>query len=99
MTRKMLGLWVVAAAAGLLVPPASAQGPIRIGASLSLTGTYAEPGSVPVRGLPALRARTSTPRAGSSVGRSSWWSTTISPSPPPACVSTRSSSPRTRSTR
>ena len=45
MTRTMLGLWVVAAAAGLLAPPASAQGPIRIGASLSLTGTYAEPGS------------------------------------------------------
>jgi branched-chain amino acid transport system substrate-binding protein len=44
MTLRALGslVLVVAVAAGTL--PAAAQGPIRIGASLSLTGTYAEPG-------------------------------------------------------
>ena len=44
MTPRALGslVLIVAAAGGTL--PAAAQGPIRIGASLSLTGTYAEPG-------------------------------------------------------
>jgi len=37
------------------VVPATAQGPIRIGASLSLTGTYAKLGKKSARGLPALR--------------------------------------------
>jgi len=44
MTPRALGslVLIVAAAGGTL--PTAAQGPIRIGASLSLTGTYAEPG-------------------------------------------------------
>ena len=44
MTRKTLGLWALAGAMALLCVPADAQGPIRIGASLSLTGTYAKLG-------------------------------------------------------
>src|SRR5262245_53349101 len=43
--RKMLGLFALSAGLVLLGGPAFAQGPIRIGASLSLTGTYAEPGT------------------------------------------------------
>src|SRR5512132_2346830 len=43
MTRKTLGLFALAAVV-LLSLPAAAQGPIRIGASLSLTGTYAKLG-------------------------------------------------------
>jgi len=42
--RKRLGSLTLVALA-LTSVPASAQGPIRIGASLSLTGTYAEPGT------------------------------------------------------
>jgi branched-chain amino acid transport system substrate-binding protein len=45
MMRKTLGLLALAAAVVMLSRPAAAQGPIRIGASLSLTGTYAEPGT------------------------------------------------------
>src|ERR1043166_289202 len=41
--RSMACLLLAAVVAGTSVP-AGAQGPIRIGASLSLTGTYAEPG-------------------------------------------------------
>jgi branched-chain amino acid transport system substrate-binding protein len=44
MNRKTLGLWALAGAIALLCVPADAQGPIRIGASLSLTGTYAKLG-------------------------------------------------------
>ncbi len=44
MKRKTLGLWALAGAMALLCVPADAQGPIRIGASLSLTGTYAKLG-------------------------------------------------------
>src|SRR5262245_21984179 len=43
--RKLLGLFALAAGVVLFGGPAFAQGPIRIGASLSLTGTYAEPGT------------------------------------------------------
>jgi branched-chain amino acid transport system substrate-binding protein len=43
--RTTLGALAVAAGVVLLGGPADAQGPIRIGASLSLTGTYAEPGT------------------------------------------------------
>src|SRR5262247_3863772 len=43
--RKMLGPLALAAGIILLGGAAFAQGPIRIGASLSLTGTYAEPAS------------------------------------------------------
>src|SRR5262247_1392770 len=43
--RKMLGPLALAAGIVLFGGPAFAQGPIRIGASLSLTGTYAEPAS------------------------------------------------------
>ena len=43
MTRKTLGLLALAAVV-LLSLPASAQGPIRIGASMSVTGTYAKLG-------------------------------------------------------
>ena len=45
MMRKILGSLVIAAGVVLLGGSAFAQGPIRIGASLSLTGTYAEPAS------------------------------------------------------
>jgi branched-chain amino acid transport system substrate-binding protein len=44
MTLKALGSLVLAAAVATLSVPADAQGPIRIGASLSLTGTYAKLG-------------------------------------------------------
>ena len=44
MKRNTLGLWALAGAIALLCVPADAQGPIRIGASLSLTGTYAKLG-------------------------------------------------------
>jgi branched-chain amino acid transport system substrate-binding protein len=44
MTPKALGALVVALAAAVASLPATAQGPIKIGASLSLTGTYAQPG-------------------------------------------------------
>ena len=46
MRFKALAAWTLAipVAAVALSMPADAQGPIRIGASLSLTGTYAEPG-------------------------------------------------------
>jgi branched-chain amino acid transport system substrate-binding protein len=43
--RKMLGVFALSAGIVLLGGAAFAQGPIRIGASLSLTGTYAEPGT------------------------------------------------------
>jgi branched-chain amino acid transport system substrate-binding protein len=43
--RTLLGPLALAAGVVLLAGPADAQGPIRIGASLSLTGTYAEPGT------------------------------------------------------
>jgi branched-chain amino acid transport system substrate-binding protein len=44
MTLKTLGCLTLVAAVAAGSVPAAAQGPIRIGASLSLTGTYAEPG-------------------------------------------------------
>jgi len=44
MTVKALGSLVLAVAVAMLSLPADAQGPIRIGASLSLTGTYAKLG-------------------------------------------------------
>jgi branched-chain amino acid transport system substrate-binding protein len=44
MTFKALGSLVLAVAVAMLSVPADAQGPIRIGASLSLTGTYAKLG-------------------------------------------------------
>jgi branched-chain amino acid transport system substrate-binding protein len=44
MTFKALGSLVLAVAVAMLSLPADAQGPIRIGASLSLTGTYAKLG-------------------------------------------------------
>ena len=44
MTFKALGSLVLAVAVAMLSMPAAAQGPIRIGASLSLTGTYAKLG-------------------------------------------------------
>jgi branched-chain amino acid transport system substrate-binding protein len=47
MTRMFRGVIAAVAAAALLVEamPAAAQSPIKIGASMSLTGTYAKPGS------------------------------------------------------
>ena len=36
--------------------PAAAQTPIKIGASMSMTGTYAKPGTYQKRGLRALHA-------------------------------------------
>jgi branched-chain amino acid transport system substrate-binding protein len=45
MLHRTPGLLALTAAIVLLGSPAFAQGPIRIGASLSLTGTYAEPGT------------------------------------------------------
>ena len=50
MTLKTLGALVLAVLVALTSVPAGAQGPIRIGASLSLTGTYAEPGSYQAEG-------------------------------------------------
>lgn len=44
MSLKALGALIVATAMLVGSVPAHAQGPIRIGASLSLTGTYAQPG-------------------------------------------------------
>jgi branched-chain amino acid transport system substrate-binding protein len=44
MTPRALGALVVALALAASGLPATAQGPIKIGASLSLTGTYAQPG-------------------------------------------------------
>jgi branched-chain amino acid transport system substrate-binding protein len=44
MTVKALGSLALAAAVAVISLPADAQGPIRIGASLSLTGTYAKLG-------------------------------------------------------
>jgi branched-chain amino acid transport system substrate-binding protein len=44
MTFKALGALALAAAVAVISLPADAQGPIRIGASLSLTGTYAKLG-------------------------------------------------------
>src|ERR671918_2917715 len=44
MTLKALGALALAAAVAVISLPADAQGPIRIGASLSLTGTYAKLG-------------------------------------------------------
>ena len=44
MTPKALGALVVALVVASGTLPATAQGPIKIGASLSLTGTYAQPG-------------------------------------------------------
>ena len=44
MTPKALSALVVALAVAIGSVPATAQGPIKIGASLSLTGTYAQPG-------------------------------------------------------
>ena len=44
MTRKSLGFLALAVGVAALGVPAAAQGPIRIGASLSLTGTYAKLG-------------------------------------------------------
>ncbi len=44
MTFKALGSLVLAVSVAMLSVPADAQGPIRIGASLSLTGTYAKLG-------------------------------------------------------
>ena len=44
LTFKALGSLVLAVAVAMLSVPADAQGPIRIGASLSLTGTYAKLG-------------------------------------------------------
>ncbi len=60
----------VAAVAVLAPAPAGAQAPIKIGASLSLTGTYAKPGSYQKEGYEVC-ATSSTPRAGSSAARSS----------------------------
>jgi branched-chain amino acid transport system substrate-binding protein len=44
MTSRTVCALAVALAVAAAAPPATAQGPIRIGASLSLTGTYAQPG-------------------------------------------------------
>jgi branched-chain amino acid transport system substrate-binding protein len=44
MTPKSLGALLVASTVLVITLPVAAQGPIRIGASLSLTGTYAKPG-------------------------------------------------------
>jgi branched-chain amino acid transport system substrate-binding protein len=44
MTRTPLGALVVALVVAAGSFPATAQGPIKVGASLSLTGTYAQPG-------------------------------------------------------
>jgi len=44
MILKALGSLVLAVAVAMLSLPADAQGPVRIGASLSLTGTYAKLG-------------------------------------------------------
>jgi branched-chain amino acid transport system substrate-binding protein len=44
MTSKALSALVVALAVAVSSLPATAQGPIKIGTSLSLTGTYAQPG-------------------------------------------------------
>jgi branched-chain amino acid transport system substrate-binding protein len=44
MTPRALGALVLALALAASGLPATAQGPIKIGASLSLTGTYAQPG-------------------------------------------------------
>jgi branched-chain amino acid transport system substrate-binding protein len=44
MTLKVLGALALALAVAVISLPADAQGPIRIGASLSLTGTYAKLG-------------------------------------------------------
>ncbi len=44
MTRKALGPLLLAVVVAALSLPAAAQGPVRIGASLSLTGTYAKLG-------------------------------------------------------
>jgi branched-chain amino acid transport system substrate-binding protein len=45
MTLKALGALIAATAVLTASLPAGAQGPIRIGASLSLTGTYAKLGN------------------------------------------------------
>ncbi len=44
MVVKSLGIALATAAVFVAAMPAVAQGPIRLGASLSLTGTYAQPG-------------------------------------------------------
>jgi branched-chain amino acid transport system substrate-binding protein len=43
--KRLATLGFVALVMAALAGPASAQGPIRVGASLSLTGTYAQPGT------------------------------------------------------
>ena len=57
MKRKTLGLWALAGAIALLCVPADAQGPIRIGASLSLTGTYAKLGKYQHEGYSSASRR------------------------------------------
>jgi len=54
---RLTALWaLVLGAVVLATPPIDAQGPIRIGASLSLTGTYAKPGNYQHEGY-KLRAK------------------------------------------
>jgi hypothetical protein len=45
MTNRTASALLAAAAVLALAWPAAAQAPIKIGASMSLTGTYAKPGS------------------------------------------------------
>src|SRR5438874_13301655 len=72
MTTKALGALITAmgvVAGGL---PAEAQGPIRIGASLSLTGTYAKLGRNQHEGYKLCVKRSEERRVGKEC-RSRWW--------------------------
>ena len=53
--RKVFAVAVLVALAWAVAPVAEAQPPIRIGGSLSQTGSFAAPGPEPAPRLPALR--------------------------------------------
>ena len=99
MARKTLGALAVAAAVLAAGVASEAQGPIRIGASLSLTGTYAKLGKNQHEGYQLCQKDLNA--KGGLLGRKVEFVVYDDQSTAAhrACGSTRSSSPRTRSTR
>ena len=93
MTLKMM----LAAASLLLVTPALAEDPIKIGVIRPVHGRLLLDGRVDARRRQARGRRRSTRRAACSAGRSPWSSATTRPRTRSACRSRRSSSTRRRS--
>ena len=86
---KLLGGATALTVLGLTPCVQAQQGPIKIGASMSLTGTYAKPGSYQKDGY-EICADEVNAKAEFSDARSSSCSTTINRCPPPPSSSTRS---------